>query len=167
MNEVDPSKLVVEVPISLSFAFRPRPFRYSYLLQHREAQPHTTMHSCHFRNSNESLYHSHHGLVNDLPQPGIEPRSAAWEARMLTITPPSRSASKKTDSLFRKCDFGTCPFSLQSTFGRLEWAKCVCLSLFIAAIPCQGGFSCGSHNKMIITTFIPLLIIKVSHLKTS
>ena len=35
------------------------------ILQHREAQPQPTMHSCHFRSSNESLYHSHHGLVAD------------------------------------------------------------------------------------------------------
>ena len=56
------SKLLVDVPISFSFAFRSRSFRY------REVLPQPSMHSCHFRSSNENLYgyHSLHGLVTNL-----------------------------------------------------------------------------------------------------
>ena len=67
-------------------------------LQDRKAQPQPTMHSYHFRSSNESLYQSHHGLVVDLSsdQPGlqweyrIEPWSSTWEVNALRITPLSR-----------------------------------------------------------------------------
>ena len=41
-------------------------------LQHREAQPQPTMHSCYFRSSNESLYQSQLGGLNCLRQTGFQ-----------------------------------------------------------------------------------------------
>ena len=92
MSEWDlTSKLVVDVPIFFSFAFRSRSFRY------REALPQPSIHSCHFRISNENLYGylSLHGLVITLASrltrlvPGGNRTLVmqVWEVNVLAITP--------------------------------------------------------------------------------
>ena len=65
------------------------------ILQHREAQPQPTMHSCHFRSSNESLYHSHHGLVADFASDRAGDRTlvVCVGGEKQATTPPSRDAA--------------------------------------------------------------------------
>ena len=63
------------------------------ILQHREAQPQPAVHSCHFRSSNESLYHSHHGLVADFASDRAGDRTlvVCVGGEKQATTPPNRS----------------------------------------------------------------------------
>ena len=92
---------MADVLISFSYCVSATVLSVQLSLQHSRAQPQDVYTRVIFECSKESLYHSsyaHHGLVADLHQTGFEPGPSAWEADVITTTPPSR-----LDNFWVKC----------------------------------------------------------------